>query len=514
MLLCCFSGIYDINGRFHSAPGLYLKYTVLLGKIKNKMRAINVKCVFKCESFQILFVPLWRMKVTSATIRLCLKKSRASKSGEFPVYLVVCYHGRVEKSTGISCAIQYWDCRRECVKAKCPNAPVLNKMLNDLKQRVIEARTRLEIEGRGYTAQMLIESASQPKEMGKNDYRGVYMRLIDERRLKSGTVRKYEYVYRKLCEYLKRKSFMVDELTLPVVKDFCAWMERDGIKTNSIKSILCCVASVWNYAISRKIADKDGYPFDEFKYTQKYREIPRDYYLEESHIIRLKEYFLNMVIEREGRRWHYKDGAEERLNNRCSAEFGILFFLLCYKYGGAAPVDVALLRPSDFSRESVNGVDYWKLDFDRRKTGRHVTYVIKRDVFVIVSLEYYMGRCGHFLYPIINWYEGCSDKFMLEQSHKCAVRAISAVREAFLAINSDIARDNATEHKNEPLVDVTRLVMYTARHSRASNYFNQPGATIGKLATMLGRSSNTIATYAHMIKRNEELAGIDDDCAI
>lgn len=120
------------------------------------------------------------MKVTSATIRLCLKKSRASKSGEFPVYLVVCYHGRVEKSTGISCAIQFWDCRRECVKPKCPNAPVLNKMLNDIKQRVIERRTKLEIEGRGYTAQMLLESLSEPKEMGKNDYRGVYMRLIAE----------------------------------------------------------------------------------------------------------------------------------------------------------------------------------------------------------------------------------------------------------------------------------------------------------------------------------------------
>jgi hypothetical protein len=120
------------------------------------------------------------MKVTSATVRLCLKTSRASKSGEFPVYLVVCYHGRVEKSTGISCAIQFWDKGRERVTNKCPNAPVLNKMLNDLKQRVIEARTKLEFEGRGYTAQMLIESASQPKEMGKNDYRGVYMRLIDE----------------------------------------------------------------------------------------------------------------------------------------------------------------------------------------------------------------------------------------------------------------------------------------------------------------------------------------------
>ena len=97
----------------------------------------------------------------------------------FRTFVAVCYHGRVEKSTGISCAIQFWDSGRERVKAKCPNAPVLNKMLNDIKQRVIEKRTSLELNGRGYTAQMLIESMSQPKEMTKNDYRGVYLRLID-----------------------------------------------------------------------------------------------------------------------------------------------------------------------------------------------------------------------------------------------------------------------------------------------------------------------------------------------
>ena len=434
--------------------------------------------------------------------------------GEYGIYLVVCYHGRVEKSTGISCAIQYWDCRRECVKPKCPNAPVLNKMLNDIKQRVIERRTKLEFEGRGYTAQMLIESASQPKEMGKNDYRGVYMRLIDERRLKSGTVRKYEYVYRKLCEFLKRESFMVDELTLPVIKDFCAWMERDGIKTNSIKSILCCVAAVWNYAISRKIADKDGYPFDEFKYTQKYREIPRDYYLEESHIIRLKEYFLDMVIEREGRRWHYKDGAEERLNNRCSAEFGLLYFLMCYKCNGSAPIDLALIKPADCKRVMIGGEDYWAIDIKRRKTGRDVHIRLKRDIFVIVGLEHFFGHSGHFVYPIINWYEWCSDKFMIEQAHKCATRAITAVRKAFLAINGYIARDNVEKGLNEPTVDLNRLVFYTQRHSFAQHYLNRPGATVNGLASLMSRSHNTIATYLAQLKRDDEIAEMVDGMPI
>ena len=52
------------------------------------------------------------------------------------------------------------------------------------------------------------------------------------------------------------------------------------------------------------------------------------------------------------------------------------------------------------------------------------------------------------------------------------------------------------------------------RHSRASNYFNTEGATIAGLASMLARSSNTIATYAHHLKKDEDLAEIDDVCPI
>lgn len=454
------------------------------------------------------------MKVTSATVRLCLKKSRASKSGEYPIYLVVCYHGRVEKSTGISCAIQFWDNGREMVKAKCPNAPVLNKMLNDIKQRVIERRTSLELNGRGYTAQMLIESLSQPKEMGKNDYRGVYLRLIEERRLKSGTVRKYDMVYRKLCKFMKRESFMVDELSLPVVKDLCSWMERDGIKANSIKSILCCIASVWNYAISRKICDKDGYPFDEFKYTQKYKEIARDYYLEEDHIIRLKEYWLNMVVERNGRMWHYKEGALERLRKRYSAEFGILWFLMSYKCNGSAPIELALLRPIDCKRVTINNEDYWAIDIKRKKTGRDVHIRLKRDLFIIIGLEHFLGFSSHFVYPIVNWYEGCSDKYMIEQSHKSSLKAIKHVRKAFEMINMDIARDNARNHVTEPVIDVNRLVFYTQRHSFAQHYLNRPNATVNGLASLMARSANTIATYLAQLKRDEDIADMVDGMPI
>lgn len=453
-------------------------------------------------------------KLSSASIRLVQKMNRQNKNGEYPIYIVVCFKGRLEKATGVSCLPRHWDAKREVIKGSAPNAPVLNKMIQDIKNKAIERKNEFEYNQRAYTPSMLLEDVKIDFNGARNVFKSLMDSLIEERRLRDGTIRSYTYTYRKLCEYLGRKDFIVDELTLGIVKDFAAWLERNNIKINTIKRVLSCVAAVWNYGIQRKIVDASGYPFVEFKYTLKYKEVPRDYYLEKSHIARLKEYWLNLVIERNGKRWRYKDGVEEKLRNRCSKEFGILWFLLCYRYGGAAPADVAYLRPESFERVNVDGNDCWKVTFRRKKTSVEVRYIVKRDLMSIITIEHFLGFSGHFVYPILHWHEGCTDKFLLEQCHKISNKAIIHVRKAFLDINEDIAKANALGGSVEPTIEVNKVVMYTARHSRASNYLDTPNATVSALASMMGRSSNCIATYIHRIQHNKEVLKFDEDCIV
>lgn len=455
-------------------------------------------------------------KLSSASVRLVQKMNRQNKFGEFPIYVVVCWKGRVEKACGVSCLSKFWDSKREVIKGGCPNAALLNKTLNDIKNRVIEKRNKFEYDGKRYTATMLLENYLVDLSVDDDVmFWNLCRRMIDERRLKDGTIRRYTYTYRKLCEFLGRKDFIIDELTLGVVKDFASWMERNDIKINTIKSLLACVAAVWNYAISKKLVDGDGYPFGEFKYTSKYKECPRDYFLEKSHIIRLRDYWLDLVIKRHGERWTYREGALDRLHNRCSAEFGILWFLMMFKMNGSAPVDVALIRPSDCKMVSIGGEDYWSIDIRRRKTARDVHIRLKRDLLVIIGFEHFMGFCdGHFVYPIINWKEKMSDRYFIEQCHHCSSKAIKHVKDAFMRINEDIARDNAMNGSNESVVDLNRLVMYTARHSFASQYLSSPNATVNGLASLMARSANTIATYVHQLTKDEEIAAMVDGMAI
>ena len=454
-------------------------------------------------------------KLSSASIRLVQKMNRRNRDGEYPIYIVVCFSGRVEKATGVSCLQRHWDAKREIIKSSCSNAPVLNKMLSDIKQKVIERKNEYEYNGKRYTPHMLLQDTVIDLSAKDGDYLNLCETIIRERRLRYGTIKRYKYSYRKLCEFLGRDNFIVDELTVGVVKDFALWLEKTGIKTNTIKCLMGCLSSVWNYAIQRKIVDATGYPFSEFKYCQKYKECPRDYFLEESHIVRLRDYFLDMVIERNGDLWKYSDGAFDRLHLRYSKEFSLLWFLMCYKCNGSAPVDIALMRTIDCKRVTINKEDYWAIDIRRKKTGRDVHIRLKRDIFIIIALEHFIGfSTTGYVYPIITASDGLSDSQILEQSHRCSVRAIKHIKEAFRAINEDIARSNAEGNPFEPLVELDRLVFYTVRHSRASHYFNTPGATIGGLASMLARSANTIATYAHTLTKDEEIAQIDDVCVI
>lgn len=73
---------------------------------------------------------------------------------------------------------------------------------------------------------------------------------------------------------------------------------------------------------------------------------------------------------------------------------------------------------------------------------------------------------------------------------------------------------NVINDLREPLINVDKVVLYTARHSRANEYLQQSNASVSGLATMLSRSPNTIATYIHQLQGNREIADINIDSVV
>ena len=450
-------------------------------------------------------------KVSTATIRLVQKLNRKNKNGEFPIYVVVCFNGRLEKASGVSCLPKFWDAKHEVIKSSAPNAAVLNKTLNEIKNRLIEARNAFEYEGRVYTPSMLFDAVREPKNQLSNDYKGLYERLMDERRLSRNSRGRYLFAFHKLVEYFGRENFIIEELGLSFCKDFGKWLTK-SISESSCRDIFACICSVWHYAIAKRVVSSVEFPFNEFRYTQIYKRGNRDYFLDKSHIKLLMDYWLDMVVVRNGNRWKYVDGVEDRLMKRTSKEWGILWFLLCYKLNGSAPVDVVKLRMDECKSITINGERYWSLDYKRKKTKTDVHVRWKRDMFCIIALEHFMGKSKNgYVYPVLDTVD--EDKITKQSGNNGAI-ALKWVREAFEEINGKIIQSNVNNDAHEPLIEVDRVDMYTARHSLANHLLNSPNVSVRELASIMSRSPNTISCYIHQLSKDSEIADVSKNMPI
>ena len=449
-------------------------------------------------------------KVSSATVRLVLKKLKANSLGENPIYLSVCFNGRKEKSTGVFISQKYWNAQREEIRKNCPNAPVLNKMINEMKQRVIDRRNRFEYDGKKYTASMLLEDDIKVDlSASSNVYKNIYKEYVAKMGLNDNSIRLYDYNFRILKNYFGREDFLINDITLSEVKKL---IKSLGLSDNSIRGICGRIASVWNYATNKGLVDASDYPFKDWKYSQKYKKGNRTYYIDSVNLRKIYDYFVCHYIKVNGELFSYRDGVEDRLMKRSSREFCLLFFLMLYRLNGSAPVDAALLRCDNCSRVLIDGNDYWKVEFKRKKTGIPVVCLLKRDMLTMVGFERFMGLSNGYIYPVIK--DGMSEKQITNAVAKFCLEANKHLREVCNEINGNTIRRNVKKGLEEPLIDVEKVSLYSARHSFANSYLSQPGASVHGLASLMARSPDTISTYIHQLQGDKEVADAVKDLPI
>lgn len=451
-------------------------------------------------------------RLSSASIRLVQKLNRQNASGEFPIYIVICWKGRVEKSTGVSCLVKYWDSKRELIKGSCPNAVVLNKTLLDIKNRCIDRKNEYEFNQRKYTASMLLDdSIVQDLSANGNVYNQIYRMYIEEKGLKGNSIKLYDYTYNVLKKYFKKDDFLINDITLASIKKMINGL---GLGDNSIRGICGRVAAIWNYAIRKGIVEADDYPFKDWRYNKRFKKENRTYYIDSINLIKIRDYFISHCLDVDGELFSYKEGIIERLMKRSSKEFALMYFLMCYRLNGSSPIDVALLTSRNVSRVNVSGEDYWKVEFKRRKTDIPVTCLLKRDIITMVCFEHYLGRssAGGYIYPVLK--NGIEGKQITNAMGKFCSEAVKWLREVSTEINEATVKSNVEKGIEEPLIDVDGICLYTARHSFANSYLSQPKASVAGLASLMARSPNTIATYIHQLKGDMEVADAIRDMPI
>ena len=451
------------------------------------------------------------MKVSIARIRLYLKEGKTLADGSNPIMLMCSFNGRKEISTGYSCLPKYWDKKSECVKKGYSNWVMINHAINQLKNEAIERRNEYERLGEVYTPQMILS----PKKVlsgHRNDLNGLIADYISDKSLKENTAYNWKYLFNLISEFDNDKV-IVNQLRLDYVKRFIKWMQSDKkLSDGVIKMILSKVGAITNYAIEKGLMSADDYPFKEWKYSIKFKTASKLDYIHWKTLDVMKEMLMDDIIVRNGNRWTYKDEVLDELMDKNSALFARFLFMEMVLWQGMAQVDLCHIRKEDIDVKTINGSDYYCWDGKRSKTMKAVKvripcHSIYTEVMVKTML---MFNQGEWFLPIMN---GLSMETS-ENSRKHRIGNTLCVlspklKEWFKMVNEEVVKRNVENGSEIPLIDM-KCTYYTARHSFAMAYMSKGGSPMA-LATLLGRSPNTLAQY---IKELEEEGDLVDAVSI
>lgn len=452
------------------------------------------------------------MKVSIARIRLYLKEGKTLADGSNPIMLMCSFNGRKEVSTSYSCTPKYWDKKSECVKKGYPNWVMINHAINQLKNEAIERRNEYERLGEVYTPQMILT----PKKVlsgHRNDLNGLIADYIADKSLKENTAYNWKYLFNLISEFDNDKV-IVNQLRLDYVKRFIKWMQNEKkLSDGVIKMVLSKVGAITNYAIEKGLMSADDYPFKEWKYSLKFKSASKLDYIHWKTLDVMKEMLLDDIIVRNGKLWSYRDEVLDELMDKNSELFARFMFMEMVLWQGLAPVDICHILKSDIDVKTINGQDYYCWDGKRSKTMKavkvripcHTTYT---EVMVKTMLMF--NQC-EWLLPVLN---GLS----LDASENSRKHRISntlgvlspKLKEWFQKVNKEVVSMNVEDKSDIPLIDVSKCTYYTARHSFSMAYMSKGGSPMA-LATLLGRSPNTLAQY---IKELEEEGDLVDAVSI
>ena len=429
------------------------------------------------------------MKTSIAIVRLTLRKNKTLADGTHPIMLKVSFHGSKEKATGFSCTPSQWDDKNERLKKTYPNAATVNQIIGKMKSQALERRDYLEAAGSPYTASDVL-SFAEGKTEAPEGLKRVVEDYINERHLRLTTSRRYGSMVSALKRYYGMEVELSD-ITQERLRAFVVFERERGQKDSSIVQTLNSLNSTLGYAVSKGLIKTN--PFTGFSYKKGMLRPDRNVYIHHTTLSILKKHMktiLDLDLDK---------GLPLQIRNR---DYPLYFFMLSVLFQGLAPIDMFLLKKSDVEIKRIRGQFYYSIDTARRKTNVSVRIRIPKDDYSDAMLAPLLANTDtDFLLPYL---AGKPSEAEVQKTLNRELHFINrTLRWHWQQINRTIGDRPGVIKIPE---DAT---IYAARHSFAMAYMSQGGSPLA-LATLLGRSVNTIAVYVKGLNAEEDLADAVD----
>ena len=434
-----------------------------------------------------------------ATVNFYLRTSKPLSNGTCSIILRVCFHGFKDRATGYSCQKKYWDVRNQVVKKGENNFGMINYELGKLKSSIISKRDEMDRLGIAYTPSILL-SLEESRKGITNVVSDIIDNYVSEKELRGSTVTGWKHSKKLINEF--QSGVIITEIDEGWCKRYAKWLGVRGLSEGTIRTRLGHIAAIYRWASRKGLSDMSNYPYRDWNYCQKFKLAERIEYIDLKSVEVIRDYFLSKVISVSGGSFTYIDDSYISYKSRL---FVLYFWLLGYYLQGLSPLDICLLKKEDFDVKQINGEDYYCIDTSRMKTSKAVKIRIKKDtIYSQVMIWRMLMSDGEWFLPIMHGLDG-------NDLEKCKTR-VKAIFSYWLnpklgdwwkELNNVIIQKNVEEGLNIPLIPED-CTFYSYRHSFAQMYL-QKGGSVLALATLLGRSINSISTYVQQLTEEEDL---------
>ena len=387
------------------------------------------------------------MKQSFAKVDAVLFTSKTLADGSHPIMIRIREDGKRRYiSTGCSCKKSQWNEATGTVKPSVYESVKINNkvgfMIGEVWQKIF-AETFKKTDGETFTT------------VGE-----IFDTLIagfkDSERYGNKTV--YSTAKNMVAQVLGQKlDFPIEKIDLEALNKIDAYMRSKCLKETTMHNRMRTIRAVWNYAIKRKYASREAYPFAEFSLSR----------------------YSTKTTKRAITKEEVKSVINYELPDGCSqwAKLARDMFAFSYLCGGVPFYDLCTLNEKNLTSGSLR--------YKRKKTHLEVKVAVPARAMEIVNE--WKPKSKGYLFPILDARRHLTEQSQRNRIHKCYYKINGAL--------NDIGRALGIE---------SNLTTYVARHSFAT-VLKREGVPLEIISEALGHQDiSTTKIYLDSFS-NEQL---------
>jgi integrase len=385
-------------------------------------------------------------------IAILLYKSKTLADGSHPLMVRISQLKSIKYlSMGLSCPAQWWDFQKNEPRRNHPDRKLLETIIAQKKATYHTRLLELESEQKTLTIQQLVQVIEEPKQ----DIQGLFPFLSEVikglmERGKIGRARLYKRLQTSLKEFIGNKHLCFNDIDVPFLNRYEAFMYRQGLVENSISTYFKVLRALLNKAIQDKRMKKEQYPFEDYSLGK----------------------FSTITEKRAMSKEDLQKVIALPLNLRSKLHVARDLFLFSYYGRGMNLSDMANLKWKQIVKDRVV--------YTRLKTGKLMQFKLLAPATEILERyrELSGGQAEDFVFPIL-------DKNVHVTPEQIANRINYVNKQVNQSLQALADQANISVH----------LTTYVARHTYAT-VLKQSGISTGVISEALGHGGEKITqTY-------------------